>query len=132
MAEAVLSHRLQKMGVDAQVSSVGLNALVGYPADPLAVEMMAARGLDLSSHRARQITPEMVRSSDLVLVMEERQQRAVEALDSSARGRVHRLGRMTKFDIPDPYRRGRAAFDLSLRLVDRGLDELLPVFWRVS
>jgi len=102
------------------------------PADPLAQELMLTRGLDLTKHRGRQLSVEMVRGADLVLVMEERQQRAVLSLETGARGRVHRLGRMGKFDIPDPYRRGRASFEEALRLVDRGLDELVPVFWRTS
>jgi protein-tyrosine phosphatase len=132
MAEVILAQRLRQLGLDGEVSSAGLSAVVGAPADPLAQELMLKRGLDLTKHRGRQLSAEMVRGADLVLVMEERQQRAVQSVETSARGRVHRLGRMGKFDIPDPYRRGRASFEEALRLVDRGLDELVPVFWRTS
>jgi protein-tyrosine phosphatase len=132
MAEALLAHRLRQLGFGAEVTSAGVGALVGAPADPIACQLMTARGLDLSQHRARQITAEMIRASDLVLVMEDRQRKGVEGLEPSARGRVHRLGRVGKFDVPDPFRRGLAAFEESLRLVDRGLDEIVPVFWRAS
>lgn len=130
MAEVLLADRLKKLGIEAQVSSAGLRALVDAPADPLAQELMKGRGLDLSRHRGRQLSREILRGADLVLVMEDRQKQLVEGLDPSARGRVHRLGRIGKFDVPDPYRRGSKAFDEALRLVDKGLDEIVPVFWR--
>jgi protein-tyrosine phosphatase len=129
MAEVLLAQRLRARGIEAVVESAGTHALVGYPADPLAVEMMKARSLDLGRHKARQLTPELIRSFELVLVMEAQQQRLVEGLDSSARGRVHRLGRRGNFDVPDPYRQGREAFERSLVLIDRGVDELEQTFW---
>ncbi len=132
MAQVLLARALHDRGIDAVVESAGLGALVGRPADPLAVELMRSRGLDLGGHRARQLTAEMVRSFDLVLTMDENQQRAVESMDPSARGRVHRLGRVGKFDIPDPYRQGREAFESSLALIERGLGELDKIFWSRS
>ena len=90
------------------------------------------RGLDLGVHRARQLTTELIRASDLVLTMEARQQREVEELDPSARGRVHRLGRIGRFDVPDPYRQGKADFEQALALIERGLGELENVFWSRS
>ncbi len=130
MAEALLRQRLALRGVRAGVESAGLAALVGRPADPEAQALMLERGLDLSGHRARQLTPELLRGSDLVLVMEAWQQRAVEALLPSARGRVQRLGRFGDFDVPDPFRRGPTAFRAALVFIDRGLDELMATFWK--
>lgn len=129
MAEALLARRLKERGFDSVVQSAGLAALVGCPADPMAKELMVARGLDLGMHRARQLTQELIRASDLVLTMEARQQRSVEELDPSARGRVHRIGRIGRFDVPDPYRQGRADFEQALALIERGLGELENVFW---
>ena len=129
MAEVLLARRLRDRGVSAVVESAGTNAPEGRPADKLAQELMRERGLDLSAHRARQLTPSIVRSFNLVLAMEGWQQREVEAIDPSARGRVHRLGRIGKFDVPDPFGKDRAAFVQSLALIERGLDELDKIFW---
>jgi|SRR4051812_5641308 protein-tyrosine phosphatase len=129
MAEVLLARRLRDRGIEGVVESAGIAALVGHPADTLARELMTARGLDLGTHRGRQLTRELIRRSDLVLTMEAEQQRAVEELDTSARGRVHRIGRMGRFDVPDPYRRGRAAFEQALTLIERGIGELEHVFW---
>lgn len=129
MAEAVLRQRLHARGIEALVESAGIMALVGREAEPDAVGVLRTRGLDLALHRARQLTPELIRSFELVLVMETEQQRAVEAIDPSARGRVHRLGRFGDFDVPDPYRRGRPAFEQALALIDRGIADFEARFW---
>jgi protein-tyrosine phosphatase len=131
MAEALLRVRFAARGRGA-VASAGLAALGGRPADPLAVELLAARGFDLSGHRARQLTPEMIADADLVVVMEAAQQQELERLSRAARGRVHRLGRFGGFDVEDPYRRPRDAFERALAQIERGLDDFDRAFWGMS
>lgn len=129
MAAVVLTDRLRRHGVEAVIASAGLRALVGRPAEPHAQALMRERGLDLSGHRARQLTAELITPFELVLVMEERHERAVHALSPSARGRVHRIGRFCGFDVPDPYGQDRHAFERSLALIDRGLTDFEEAFW---
>jgi len=111
------------------VNSAGVAALVGRPADPAAVALLGERGLDLSAHRARQLTAGMVEGVDLVLVMEKRHVADVEALTPAARGRVHLVGRFGGFEVPDPYRKDRAAFQEALALIERGLADYGRRFW---
>lgn len=128
MAEVLLRAHLAARGrPGAVVQSAGLAALVGRPADPIAQALLAERGLDLSQHRARQLTSSLVTASDLVLVMDEEQQRAVEQLCPPARGRVQRLGRFGRFDVPDPYGGSRAQFEQALALIERGISEFARV-----
>jgi protein-tyrosine phosphatase len=54
------------------ITSAGVAAMEGEPATPEAVRSMRERGIDISLHRSRRATPEIVDSSDLVLVMEDR------------------------------------------------------------
>lgn len=129
MAAAVLADRLARRRVPAVVGSAGLRALVGEPAAPEAQALLAERGLDLSGHRGRQLTAALVAQHELVLVMDAAQERAVRALAPGAVGRVHRLGRLGGFDVPDPYRRERRAFEQALALIERGLLELEEAFW---
>jgi protein-tyrosine phosphatase len=103
-----------------EVTSAGTGALIGQPADPIARELMTARGLDIERHIARQINQAMVQSSDLILTMDNEQRRYIEARFPFARGRVFRLTETLKLDVPDPYRRGQAAFDHAYRLIDAG------------
>jgi protein-tyrosine phosphatase len=131
MAAALLAHRFSIGGGGAaSVESAGVAALVGRPADPLAVDLLRERGIDLSAHRARQLTPEVAAAFELILVMEAEHQRAVERIFPPARGRVHRLGRFGDFDVPDPYRKPRAAFEESLALIERGVTEFERAFWK--
>ena len=71
MAEGLLAHRLPAdLQSIVRVSSAGINALQGYPAQEHAVETMAQIGVDIRGHRARQLTREMARSATLILTME--------------------------------------------------------------
>lgn len=130
MAEAVLADRAGALGRVVRVSSAGLAALVGEPAQPLAQELMRERGLDISGHLARQLTPALLAGFELVLVMEEEQRRAVARMVPSARGRIRRLGDFGGFDIPDPYLGPRAAYREALDLIDRGIADLARHLWR--
>jgi len=121
MAEALLRNRLQ--GREIAVSSAGLGALVGHPADITAQTLMNERGIDISSHRASQISAGHLRDAELILVMETWQQRDIEKNFPPARGRVFRLGHWGDFEIADPYRKPREAFERALADIERGIDE---------
>lgn len=69
MAEALLADRLDRLGVDARVSSAGL-LFDGRAAEPEAVDAMADLGLDISAHRSRRLTPELAAHADVVIGME--------------------------------------------------------------
>src|SRR2546428_9163909 len=73
MAEALLARRLRDRGIEGTVTSAGISALVGYPADAMARELMTARGLDLGAHRARQLTPDLVPAAHVGLTIGTRQ-----------------------------------------------------------
>ena len=128
MAEALLRARLGRRP-RFTVSSAGVSALVGHPADPAALELMREKNIDISGHRARQVTPDLVAAHDLVLVMERGHEAAVLSIAPQARGKVHCIGKFGKFDVPDPYRQPRAAFEEALRLVERGIDDYERAFW---
>jgi protein-tyrosine phosphatase len=128
MAEGLLRERFARRG-RGTVASAGLFALVGRPAEPHAVEALARRGIDISGHRARQLTPELLADFDVVLVMETAQQQHLERLSPATRGRVHRIGRTGGYDVADPFRRPAEAYERALDLIERGLDDLEPVLW---
>ena len=128
MAEGLLRARFGRRP-RFQVSSAGVSALDGYPADPEAVALMQARGIDISTHRARQLTPELVATHDLVLVMERGHEAAVLSIAPAGRGKVHTIGKFGNFDVPDPYRQPREAFEEALRLCERGIDDYERAFW---
>ena len=53
--------------LEIQVSSAGTMALDGYPMDPKAGNAVTKLGFAHLTHRARQLTPQLVQEADLVL-----------------------------------------------------------------
>jgi protein-tyrosine phosphatase len=121
MAQGLLASALPQV----PVRSAGLNALSGRAADETAVQLMRAKGIDITQHRAMQITREICMDAELVLVMTGAQRKLIEEKYPFACGRTFRVGEFSKSDIPDPYRQPESAFRDSLRLIDRGLREWL-------
>lgn len=110
MAEGFWRAGLAEQGGEYRVASAGIAALVGYPADPQAVIMMQDSGHDISGHRARQLTWQMARDYELILVMEKRQQQWIESRMPVLRGRVRQLGHWAGGEIIDPYRGAAPVF----------------------
>ncbi len=108
---------------DISVSSAGLGALVGFPADEHAIALMRERDLDLAMHRARQLTTELITATDLILVMEAGHKRAIDLQDPTVRGKVYRLCEWQDKDVPDPYRQPRKAFEEALVLIEKGVQD---------
>jgi len=124
MAEGLFKHALTEVNkVDYFVSSAGLGALVGHQPDPIACQLLLKRGIDISDYRACQLNREMIRKSELILVMDLNQKIAIEENELSARGKVFRLGEWGKFDIDDPYKQDLSVFEESLALIEKGVSE---------
>jgi len=122
MAEGLFKQAFIETGkLDGKISSAGLGALVGHPPDPKACQVMIEKGIDISSYRARQLSQEMIRKSELILVMEASQRNAIEEIESTARGKIFRLGEWGKFDIPDPYQKEIRIFENTLLLIEQGV-----------
>ena len=69
---------------DIVVESAGTNAWDESPASDGSILIGVERGLDLSQHRARRLTPPMIEAADLVLVMSHDHIARVRELDPTA------------------------------------------------
>jgi protein-tyrosine-phosphatase len=74
------------------LGSAGVAGLDGEAPTTEAVNTMRERGVDITAHRARSITPQLLASSDLVLTMESRQAETVRAMS---------LARIAEWPEPD-------------------------------
>lgn len=122
IAEACLRRSLEQRGKQCRVASAGIYALVGHEAAPYSIEVSAEHGLDISQHRARQLTGAMLAEHELILVMEEQHIAMVLAIAPFARGRVHCVGKWLKQDVADPYRKEREAFEKTYVLIEKSLE----------
>jgi protein-tyrosine-phosphatase len=78
-----------------RIGSAGTWAVEGMPVVPEVLEIMGRRGVDLSRHRARQVAPQLLAISRLVLVMEPGQQEAIQSEFTDLAGAVFLLSEMS-------------------------------------
>jgi protein-tyrosine phosphatase len=128
MAEGMLRDALP----GKTIRSAGLGALIGKPADPLSVQLMEEQGIDISMHRAQQISAGLIAQAELILVMDTEQKKYVEAKYFGSRGKVFRLDEAAKLDIPDPYREGIESFRTAHRMIDEGVKVWVNQILRMS
>ena len=124
MAEALVIDRLSDSNYSkTNIASAGVGALVGHEADATAKELMTEKNIDVSMHRARQLSTVLISEYDLILVMEKGHINAVHNIAASSKGKVHLLGKWSDFEIPDPYMQSHREFEVALELIERGVDE---------
>lgn len=91
MAEAIMRRALEERGVsEITVSSAGTGAFEGAPASEGAYLVALEHGLDLSAHRARRVTADVVQDADLILTMSAHHRDRV--IDEGGMGKVFLLG----------------------------------------
>ncbi|MGP3592533.1 low molecular weight protein-tyrosine-phosphatase Wzb [Vagococcus sp. WN89Y] len=111
---------LKKYLPSITVASAGLGALVGRGADSVAASVAADYQLSLDGHNARQISGQMCREYDLILVMEKRHIAKLCEIAPEMRGKVMLFGHWdNEREIPDPYRKSREAFEAVYTLLDQ-------------
>lgn len=124
IAEALLRARFG--GRVKQVVSAGTGALVGYPADPMAIDVAAEHGLDLTPHRAQQATLPLLSSMDLILTLDQTHSDWLNRQYPQLRGRVHKLLKWREnADVADPYQRPREAFIKAFDDIEAGVEDWL-------
>jgi protein-tyrosine-phosphatase len=89
---------------DIVVESAGTNAWDESPASDGSILIGVERNLDLSQHRARRLTPQMIEAADLVLVMSHEHLARVRELDSTANAYLlGGYGSSSPHAIQDPF-----------------------------
>lgn len=110
---------LKKLLPSKHIASAGVGALVGKSADKTSAEVAIENGISLDGHIAQQLTSELCREYDLILVMEKGHIEAVTKIAPEARGKTMLFGQwIGQKDIPDPYRQSREAFDHAYALIE--------------
>jgi protein-tyrosine phosphatase len=107
MAEGLLRHRLEQHGAGNRhsVASAGVWALDGHGASQNAINVMAARGIEIGDHVAHTITASDVAEAELILVMSREHQEIIRNTWPQYGWKVYRLSEMAgkRRDVRDPY-----------------------------
>lgn len=110
---------------DKNISSAGLREItVGWSADPFSIRVMKENGIDISRHRARLLTNELLKDVDLVITMEKEQSDIVKYSFPNFKGKIVRIGEYGDYDVPDPYSKNIKYFQESFDLISKGIDQI--------
>ncbi len=122
--------RRERLEDEVFVESAGTGRWhVGSPPDERAQRSASSRGLDLSTQRARQVTPDDCQSFDYILTMDEENARAVAALCRKGSAKVRPFLDFApdrpEREVPDPFYGGSEGFEHVLDLVEEASEGLL-------
>ncbi len=132
MAEAVAKKLLadeRGIGVDdleaagVRVISAGAFASSGSPATREAVEAMTRVGLDLSGHRSKALSLELIHEADVIYTMTETHRQAVVEMAPWAEEKTHRLD--PQGDVDDPIGSDTTAYVRTAEVIRRKLEQRL-------
>jgi Protein-tyrosine-phosphatase len=134
MAWGLLQDKLAKRGLQEriQVETAGTFALEGKPPTPEGQAVLAERGIDISTHRARTVNVGMLRAADLVIVMAEEHRKSLFYHDPASLHKILLLSELAgdHRDIEDPYGRSRDAYEATAEIIDRYLETGLEAMLR--
>ena len=107
MAQGLFKKMLREEGIEnVRVNSAGIAALPSYGIYGLLEKVLKEEGIEISNHKPTQITPQIVRDADLILVMERRHKEAILGMAIEVENRVFLLkefaGEKENLDISDP------------------------------
>lgn len=132
LAEAIASKLAHDMGLtDLQFESAGTGAWDGAPASDGALLVGMERGLDLSTHRSRALTRDIVAEADIVLTMGDHHLREVESL--GGRGKAFLLtAYAARTDagrgVSDPFGGGLEVYRSTAEELDREVRQAVERF----
>jgi tRNA threonylcarbamoyl adenosine modification protein (Sua5/YciO/YrdC/YwlC family) len=131
MAEALLKKSLkEKNRLDVEVSSAGIMMLGGLSATNEVSQLLAKEGIDVSEHRSRRVTRDMVRKSDLILVMERLHEKKILELVPEAKNRLFLLKEFAKIndsddlDITDPIGRPLSFYVQTMAMIKEAVERI--------
>jgi protein-tyrosine-phosphatase len=132
LAEALARKIADRRGLeDLNVSSAGTNAQDNVPATDEALLVGMERGLDLTGHRSRKLTPAIVSEADLIFVMTPGHLEQVKQM--GGRGKVHVIDEyasgILNAGISDPYGGDLEAYRNTADVLE---DELEKLFDRLQ
>jgi len=133
MAKALLEKKLRDNNrKDVDVVSAGIYAIDGAPATYATRAVLEKEGIDVSGHRAANVTKEMLRASDIILVMERLHEERVLGLWPEAKKRLFLLKEFAKIkdsslDIADPLGRDTGYYEMTLKTIKDTIERIADI-----
>lgn len=130
MAQGLLQKKMRDKGrQDVEVLSAGIIIPGGLKSTEETKLVLRNEGIDVSAHRSRQITKEIIKASDLILVMEKLHEERILQIVPEAKNRVFLLKEFAKIqdntlDIADPIGRPQEFYQATLALIKEAVERI--------
>jgi len=134
LAEAAARAAFERAGLEVTVGSAGVSAMEGMPASENSILVAGKHRLDLTGHRARLLSGELVRGADLIVTMGRRHRDTVGVIDPDALAYTRLLtdfGDDADGDIDDPVGGDERIYEQTYLTIARcveGMVKQLPGF----
>ncbi len=103
LAQGIAEKIINEKGLNVKVDSVGTGDWhVGEPPCANSIKVAANRGIDISSQRSRQITPDDLRRYELIIALDQSNYDDLLQLGADKPIKLGSFGYQDK-DVPDPY-----------------------------
>ena len=125
MAMAIFRKMVRGEGDQWIVESAGTWAINGIPAAPKTQILSKKHGEDLSYHRSRPVSKDLLNSFNLILTMEQGQKEALVIEFPESGERTFALSEMIdqNFDIPDPIGKSMEDFEGTYKEIEKTLSQ---------
>ena len=132
MAEGLLRDflaRKERLGI--QVLSAGTHTMPGMSPTQETLDVLAEAHIDASSHLSRQLTPDLVESSDAIFCMEEGHRDQILEMHPEWESKVHLLRPFRNStpvpdpNIPDPIGRSKRVYEACLATIKEGAERVM-------
>jgi protein-tyrosine-phosphatase len=128
MAMGLMTKQIARSSDEWRIESAGVWADVGYPAARNTLQVLENRGIDISNHRSRPVTLELIRDFNLILVMERNHKEAMRAAFPQFADRIFILSEMIgpETDIIDPIGGPLVDFEDTAQEIENMLSDGYP------
>ena len=133
MAKAYLEKILKEQKrSDVLVLSAGIMLLGGGLATEPTREVLRREGLDVSAHRSQKVTQEMLKKSDLILVMEKMHEERILSLEPGVKNRLFLLKEFAKIsaddlNIADPIGKPIEFYEKTLEIIKEAVERIVNI-----
>ncbi len=128
MAMELLKKKMAKRE-DVNITAAGLAVLPGMAASFETRKLLEAEGIDVSKHRARQLTVDIVKRADLILVMQKVHEQKILHDYPFVKNRLYLLKEFAKIDdgdleIYDPIGKSEEYYKIIFELIKQTVDRV--------
>ncbi|MFN5327195.1 MAG: low molecular weight protein-tyrosine-phosphatase [Bacteroidota bacterium] len=139
LAEGILRHKCEKLGLDWQVDSAGTHGYHnGEPPHYLSQNVAKLNGIDIAGQRSRPFRSTDYQHFDLIVpmandVLQDIQQISRQHFSSDkTKMMLDFLFPETGMDVPDPWSKSEAAYHEVFDLIDKACDKLIEEYTSIK